>query len=151
MRLVAILAFVLTSSAFAGEYVSRKFSYSHFTSGWNQTYYNCSAVEDMVEAHLAALGATNARVNCSGGIQDMGGQWQYFPVNVTARFDAAVPSGGSVESRTLKSVGGNENCELNVGVLNKLLPLFPAVTVTRGTKSCSDNRSRWSYDITVAN
>lgn len=150
MRLVALLAFVLTSSAFAGEYVSRKFSYSHFTGGLNQTFYNCSVVEDIVEAHLASLGAVNARVTCSGGIENWGGTWQYFPVSVRAKFDAPVASGGTVENRRLASVSGNENCELNVGILNQLLPLFPAVTVRSGTRSCMDNRSRWAYDITVA-
>lgn len=147
MKMMTIVAALFAvSSAFASEYVSRKLSFSPRTHhGGTITYYNCDAVEAMAESHLQALGASNVRVSCSGGIE-MG--WM-TPVFVRASFDAVVPGEnyGTVQI-TLK---GNESCHLNTEFLDAAIKLFPGVKVDSKRASCSGSRlDRWSYVLTIA-
>jgi hypothetical protein len=149
MRFIALLVFVVTTSAFA-DTVSRDVKFSHPTRTiWGETFYNCNAVEDMLESHLRKLGASSIRVRCTGGLETWGGQWRGFPLNVRATFEAPVPTTDVVRSLRLASRAGDSSCELHVAMLNKVLPLFPAVEVVSKNDRCSSNSSRWSFDLKV--
>jgi hypothetical protein len=150
MRSIALLALVVSASSFAGEYVSKKVSFSvGGMGGFNTTYYNCDSVEDRVESHLETLGASNISVRCSGGL-DTWSSMPPMPAYVTASFDAQLPSnGGGVEEMTLKA-RFDQDCELNTKALQAILPEMPGVTIVSKRDSCFDNRSRWFYEITIA-
>ncbi len=146
MRSLLIVALLVSASAFAGEVVSKKVSFSIMSStGGEVNYYNCNYVEEVVEAHLKTLGAQNARANCNGGLE-MG---QGMPASVTVKFDAPVSTGGAVEAKTIKG-RTNDNCHLNTQILNKLIPQLPAVTLVSKTPYCFNSNSRWSYNVTIA-
>jgi hypothetical protein len=146
MRLMTVALLFVSLSASAGEYVSRSFSMSLGGMGWNTTFYNCNALEDLVEGHLEDLGAANVRVRCVGGLEQWGNP---SPAHVTARFDAPVPMGTTTETLTLKSRPG-DSCEAHVATLDRALPLFPGVKILSRTAQCNSGRTgRWAYSITV--
>ncbi len=150
MRLLAIVALFVTASAFAGEVVSKKVSFS--VGGrdlGSETYFACDSVKDTVKRHLTTLGAENIRVRCSGGIENWGTGTQIWPNFVTASFDAPVSTGAAVESITLKG-RFDQNCILNVAILKNIIPALSTVTVVSKRDNCWDNSTRWSYDVTVA-
>jgi hypothetical protein len=149
MRFIALLVLVATTSAFANT-VARDVRFNH--SGrtiWGEVFYNCNAVEDIFEGHLRKLGASNIRVRCTGGIESWGGTMRGFPISVRATFNAPVPVSNNARIVTLKSRAGDNSCELHTGILNKVLPLFPAITVNSRRSRCSDNRSRWNYNLQI--
>ena len=146
MRSLALVALLVSASSFASEYVSKKVSYTVFgRSGWSTTYYSCYSAQDLVEGHIETLGGINARVRCSGGIEN----WGATPIRISATFDAPLPNGGAVEEKTLKARSFDENCELHTTTLKNLLPAFPGVKVVSKRDSCMDNRTRWYYNIEV--
>lgn len=147
--LISALVFV-TATAFAGEFVTQKFSMTIGGLGQNTSYYNCDSLEDMAEGHLENLGASSISVRCSGGLEDWGGRWQASPAFVRGSFDAPMATGTSTTTRTLKSRGSDQNCEANVAILDKVLPLFPAITVVSKKASCWNGRGQWSYQLSVA-
>ncbi len=149
MRLMTVALLFVSLSASAGEYVSRSFSMSLGGSGWNTTYYNCDALEDLVEGHLEKLGASNIHVSCFGGLEQWGNRWNPSPASVTARFDAPVRSGTSSQTLTLKSRMG-DSCDAHVATLDRALPLFPGVKVLSRTAQCSGGRTdRWAYSVSI--
>lgn len=150
MRSMIIGLILVSSSAFAGEYVSQKFSVSvGGMGGWNTTYYNCDSLEDRVESNLEKLGAVNVRVRCSGGL-DTWGHMPPMPAYVTASFDAPVAGTTTTRALTIKSRMG-DSCEADVATFDAALPLFPAITVLSRKASCSfGNNGRWSYDLSIA-
>lgn len=146
MRLLILALTLMSASSFASEYVSKKVSFGVFgRTGSTTSYYNCDSARDLVADHIETLGGVNARVRCSGGIQN----WGATPISITANFDAPVPNGGAVQSMTLKARSFDQNCELHTTALKHLLPAFPGVKVISKRDSCYDNRSRWYYDLEV--
>jgi hypothetical protein len=150
MRHLIVFALILSSTAFAGEFAKKKISFSPRTYSGNgtQTYYNCDSVEQMAESHLAALGATNIRVYCSGGFGH-GNPWP-TPAYVSGTFDAPVPtSGGAPVAVELK---GWDSCDLNSEFLDYVIPMFSGVKVVRRSANCmGGHMDRWSYllDVTL--
>ncbi len=148
MRTLIVLALTVSFSAFAGEYVKQKVSFSPntYTGSGTQTYYNCDSVEDMAISHLESLGATNVRVICSGGI----GWGNPFPTPafLSGSFDAPVPTaGGPAQAVELK---GSESCNLNTEFLDYVIPKFSGVKVVSRKASCHGGRfDRWAYMLDV--
>lgn len=144
MKFMTIIALVFAAtSAMATEYMSKKLSWSPLMrSGWNQTFYNCDWAENQVESHLESLGAVNVSVSCSGGIE-----WNWTsPIFVRAKFDVPV-NGAVTESRTL---AGREACSFNTELLDKVIPMFPGVTLNSRRSSCMGGRTdMWKYELTV--
>lgn len=148
MRILTVLALTLSFSAFAGEFASKRISFSPrtHTGPGSQTYYNCDSVEMMAESHLESLGATNVSVRCSGGI----GRGNPFPMpaHLSGTFDAPVTtSGGASKEVKLK---GNDGCNLNSEFLDYVIPMFSGVKVISRSASCGGGRfDRWSYVLDV--
>lgn len=145
MKLIALLAVVMTSSAFAGEYVSRKLNFSPRThTGGNQYYYNCDFVEDRTETLLEQLGASNVRSRCTGGLNSGMG----MPAFARITFDAPVASENGVTETVV--IKGWESCELNSEFLNKAIPLLPAVKLVSKRANCNGGRTaRWTYTVEI--
>lgn len=151
MRLVSILMLVFSLSAFATEYEKKTFSHVDFgNDGFSRNYYACSFAEAALNDHLVKLGAINIRTSCSGGIEPWG---TVFPVSLRATFEA--PKAGQDFSRTERvriasTTRGNSSCFFHTKLLRKLLPVFPNVAVSAQRSTCSDNESRWNYDLQVS-
>lgn len=144
MRFLTVLALVFSVSASAGEWATRKLSFSPSTySAGNTTWYNCDSVERTLEKHLKDLGASNVRLTCSGGI----GYGRFpSPAVVSGKFDVPV-SAESVETITLQ---GRESCKLNTEFLDYVLPMFPSVTVLSRKASCWGGRAdSWKYTLQI--
>lgn len=145
MRSLIISALLISTSAFAGEWVTKKVSFSPRTyTGGTTHYYSCSAVENTVESHLEALGATNVKVRCSGGI-DRG--WS-TPAFVSGSYDVKVPE--TNDMARVVTLKGYESCDLNSEFLDYVVREIPGATVLKRRASCFGGRmDRWSYDIQI--
>jgi hypothetical protein len=153
MRFIALLALILTSSAFAQEYVTKKVSFTIPTLNLGtQTFYNCDSVESLTAAHIKTLGGENVKVTCTGGIDTWNPNWSTAAF-VSAKFDALMPTGdntGGQERFMVRSSGvRSSDCQLNVFVMDKLVKAFPAVQVLERKVSCRGARGTWSYDIQI--
>ncbi len=145
MRMIALLAMVLSFNVLAVE-----FSHTDFgNDGFSRHYYSCDFAEAALEGHLEALGATQIDVSCSGGIES----WGVFPVTLQARFDlpnATRENHTRATALRLKASSRfNEACFFHTKLLNKLLKVTSNVEVNSRSAHCVDNRSRWSYSVTV--
>ena len=151
MRLFTMLMMIVSLSAFATEYEKKTFSHTDFgNDGFSRNYYSCSFAEAALNSHLVKLGAININTKCSGGIEPWGAT---LPVSLRATFEA--PKAGQDFSRTesvriVSQTRSDSACFFNTKVLNKLLPMFPNVVVNSQRARCSDNSSRWNYDLQVS-
>ena len=151
MRLLSMLMVLFSLSAFATEYEKKTFSHTDFgNDGFSRNYYACSFAEAALNDHLVQLGAINVRTSCSGGIEPWG---TVFPISLRANFEA--PKAGQDFSRTERvrltsQSRGNSSCFFHTKLLRKLLPEFANVKVSSQRSTCSDNNSRWSYDLQVS-
>ena len=151
MRLLSMLLVVFSFSAFATEYEKKSFSYTDFgNDGFSRNYYACSFAEAALNDHLVSLGAINVRTSCFGGIESWG---MTTPVSLRATFEA--PKAGQDFSRTERVLltsqsRGNSSCFFHTKLLRKLLPEFANVKVSAQRTTCSDNNSRWNYDLKVS-
>jgi hypothetical protein len=145
MRSLIISALLISTSAFAGEWVTKKISFSPRTyTGGSAHFYSCDAVENMAEGHLKALRAENIRLRCSGGINR---GWS-SPVFLTGTFEFETPS--TNDMALVISRKGNESCDLNSEFLDYIVRDLPGVTVLKRRASCFGGRlDRWSYDIQI--
>lgn len=147
MKLLAILTFIVTSSAFAQEYVSQKLTFSPRTHVMSsQLYYRCSFVEDQIERHLEKLGALNIRVRCTGGI--VYGTTP-MPANARITFDAPLAvENGIVETVVIK---GRNSCDFNSEFLNKIIPMFPAAKLVSKRTHCNGSGlTPWNYKVELS-
>ncbi len=146
MRLLTVLALVFSATAFAGEYASKRISFSPSTySGGTTHYYNCDSLEDQAESHLKDLGAINVRIQCHGGLES--GTPFPTPAHLSGSFDVPVPTpeDDGVSAVVLK---GRESCSFNTEFLDYVLPLFTGAKVASRKASCWGGRGdRWSYEI----
>lgn len=151
MRLLSMLMVMFSLSAFATEYEKKTFSHTDFgNDGFSRHYYACSFAEAALNDHLVKLGAINVRTRCSGGIETWG---MMTPVSLRATFEA--PKAGQDFSRTERvriasTSRGNSSCFFHTKLLRKLLPVFANVTVSSQRSTCSNNESRWNYDLQVS-
>jgi hypothetical protein len=147
MRFVTAIALLVSvSSAFAGEYVSRRMSFYQMpgTPG-NVTFYNCDSARSMAEKHLKDLGAVNTQVRCTGGLDRWDWRWN-MPVSITASFDAPVPVGN--DGVMMVKLAGRDACDLNSQFLDQAIKLFPGATLVSRRVSCWNGRSdRWEYTV----
>lgn len=147
MRLLTVLALAFSVTAFAGEFESKRISFSPstHTGGGTVSYYNCDSVEDMAESHLEDLGAMNVNVRCTGGISN---GWN-SPAHLSGTFDApVVVASDKVEILVLR---GNDSCSLNSEFLDMVLPMFSGVTIMSRRASCWGGRmDSWKYTLSVA-
>lgn len=151
MRFIALLALVLTTSAFAQEYVTKKVSFTIPTLNLGtQTFYNCDSVESLVAGHVKTLGGENVKVNCTGGLDTWNPGWSTAAF-VSAKFDVLVPAGENTGGQERFIVRSNStrssDCSLNVFVMDKLVKHFPAIEVLERKVSCRGARGSWSYDV----
>jgi hypothetical protein len=145
MRFAALFALILSSAVHADTF---SFSYS----GWGtfeQTYYTCSAAEDILEDHLETLGAKNVRVSCSGGLENWGNQWRTFPLNLRATYINTSTGATTRNVRITSSSGRSNGCDFNTKLLNKLIPKLGNVQVTSKRDRCIGESSRWEYNLVV--
>jgi hypothetical protein len=143
-KLMAVVALVLSVSAFARENVT--ITYSGYE-GWGRSYYSCDYAEARTETVLELFGATNVSVTCSGGL-DRGHYWG--PIRVKASFDLPVLAGNEVaETVKFRSTGSNTSCALNVKIVKSLLPSFDNVTVVKKNDSCVSASSSYSYEFSI--
>ncbi|HXH29695.1 MAG TPA: hypothetical protein VNJ01_02670 [Bacteriovoracaceae bacterium] len=148
----AILGLLVSASAFATEYEPRKFKYTQFSDRMgNQSYYDCEDVRRNVISSLKALGATDLNVNCYGGLNTFGGY--HTPNSISAKFSVPVSLTAETARKTTVNFRPQDAfypaCDLNVGILEEMLPLFPNVTVVTANNFCFDGRTRWNYSLEV--
>lgn len=146
MRFLTVLTLVFSVSASAGEWATKKISFSPstYTGGGTQHWYNCDSVEDTVEKHLEDLGATNISVRCSGGLDN--GRFP-SPAFVSGTFDAPVPT-PEEDGVSAIVLEGRQSCSLNTEFLDYVLPMFSGATVISRRASCWGSWSdRWKYTI----
>jgi hypothetical protein len=150
MRLLAFIVALCSVQAFATEYERKTFNYTDFgNDGFSRNFYACSFAEAALNDHLVKLGAINVRTSCFGGIEP----WAVMPVSLRATFEA--PKAGQDFSRSERVVirgqlGSNNSCFFHTKLLRKLIPLFPNVAINSSRSTCSDNSSRWNYDLQVS-
>lgn len=150
MRFVTLIALLISAQAFATEYVSRQFKF--FFDGRNlgyTTYYTCDAARSALESHLKTLGAQDMHVRCNGGLENWGSTWQYTALSLNATFTAPQTMDASRTDTVRLRSRGNEGCDLNVGMLKKLIPMFPDVTVANSRTNCFNSNSPWSYTLNI--
>lgn len=153
MRALILLAFLVSSHVFAGEYVPKKLQFNFLGDDMgNRIYYRCEVVKTLVANHLESLGAISTNVKCYGGLEDYARMPQWSPITVTAHFEVPLPAENSVhEVVVLKTKGvAFEDCFLNTSFLKTAIPLFPGVKVLKKSTSCLSNYSRWSYTVEIA-
>ncbi len=145
MRSLIISALLISTSAFAGEWVTKKVSFSPRTyTGGSAHYYNCRSVESTVESHLEALGATNVSIRCSGGIER---GWS-TPAHVSGSYDVKMPE--TNDMARVVTLKGFDSCNLNSEFLDYVVKEIPGATVLKRRASCFGGRTdRWSYDIQI--
>lgn len=140
MKTLTLLALILSSSAFAGEYVSRKLTFSPITILPNSTVlYNCNFLEDATESMLKDLGAINVRVRCLRSVQPL----------VKATFEVPAESTGAVETVSFK---GKNSCGFYTAFFKNVAPLLPAAKLVKSSSRCSGGSRLdfWSYKFEVS-
>lgn len=144
MRFLTVIALAFSVTAFAGEFATKRISFSPstYSGSGTTTYYNCDSVEDMAESHLEDLGAINVSVRCSGGLE-MGGT----PAHLSGSFDVPVTAEEVAVVRVLK---GFNSCRLNSEFLDTVLPMFPLVTINSRRANCFGGRmDSWKYSLSI--
>lgn len=148
MRVLTVLALAFSLSAVAGEYATKKFSFSPatYTGAGTRTWYNCDSVRDSAESALEKLGASSVRLSCSGGI----GWGQPFPtpVVISGTFDAPVGTGTGTSMVELRGFSG---CEFNSQFLDYIVPMFDGARIVKRSGMCSTHRDSWRYTVEVQN
>ncbi len=151
MRFAALFTLILTTLS-VGSAKADTFSFSYSGWGtWEQTYYTCSAAEDILEGHLEKLGARGVRVSCSGGLENWGNQWRTMPLSLRATYSVAPTTGGTRSVRFASRGGRSTGCDFNTRLLNKLIPRFPEVQVVSKRDRCNGSNARWEYVLAVPN
>lgn len=144
------LFILLTSLAQATEYVKKEIDFTYVgNNGSSSTYYSCDYARDQLERHLQSLGAQKIDVSCSGGLD----RWMTMPVSLYGSIE--VPTGLTAENarattKILKPASAFDTaCDFNVKLLDTIIPLFDNVTLVNKRGVCFNNRSRWSYELTL--
>ncbi len=118
---------------------------------FGRIYYECDSVEDDVEEFLEALGATNVRVHCSGGLDTINPRFT-TPASFRATYTAYAIDPASTDVRTYSEVNlrGRDNCAL----IAELFHIFEGELAImdiegRGSRVSSLCGSSDSYNVTL--
>jgi hypothetical protein len=144
MKLITLLAFFFSVQGASAAVTARRATVHqdfYISSNWDfgRVYYNCDSVEDSVESLLAALGATDIRVRCTGGISN---DMPPMDASVTVSYQSlrlANPGEPGAISAQWKGVNYQtfDNCFLNQQIFKNVRSGF-AIQDVRETSHCSD-------------
>lgn len=114
----------------------------------NRSYYACSYAEGQTRKYLRALGAQDISTDCDGGIEY--GQPYWLPLSLTADFSVYTQDGNGTEPVTNQKVvlRGNESCEFNVKLIEKILSQV-SHTLVKKSVNCFEARGSYRYEIEV--
>lgn len=144
-KIVFLASFILGMSAFASEQVTVHFNYFG-NQGMNRSYYACSYVEDIAEAHLKTLGATYVDVRCSGGIQPWGSMQ---PIYLKAKFQKPTIIGNTTEVVRIEGDTWRPNCDINARMIKAFLKEFDNIKVLKKSDSCAFHDSNFFFELEI--
>ncbi len=149
MKILTLLALLVSLPSFAANYASKtsSFSISSIGPAGERVYYNCDSVERLVESTLSALGAKNIKVRCSGGIDTIGRI--HMPAFVRAEYDAVstqIAGDINTEAQTIH-FQDREGCHLNTQVYKGLKKNFEIAS--EAVSRCSKSSSRTDIKLIV--
>ena len=116
----------------------------------NRSYYACSYAEGQARKYLRALGAQDISTDCRGGIEYGRPQWSWMPLSLDAQFTVLEQNDNGSEPVTNQKVvlRGNESCEFNVKLIQKLLAQVNH-TLVKKSVNCFEARGSYRFEVEV--
>lgn len=150
MRLLCVMALLISCQSFASEYVQRKFQVDfHGDNSGRKIYYRCESAKKLLEDRLASVGAQAVETICTGGLESYGRIPHWQPLTLVAKFEVPTTTKETEVVELNAENDHHEDCFLNVTVVEELIRKLPEVKVLKKKNSCLNNYTKWSYTIEV--
>lgn len=136
---LTLLLMLISSSLFAQTPENLNFTYFG-NEGRNRIYLSCYYAESAVESVLEQMGAKNADVYCSGGINN----GSNTPVSIRAKYLLpAIPSTIELESDY------NSNCYFETKLIENIVRSSNRVKKRSGSTHCFRSNSNYKFTLKI--
>lgn len=152
MKVIAIMAFLMSSSLFAADYQRNVSSFTiPVMTNSGRIYYNCDSVEHRVREVLKDMGAIVHSVRCTGGLDRMGGRFN-LPASVRAVYDSI---NSEIDGNVTTMVGQvklnqRDNCHLIGSIFNSVKKNFEIFSENQRSCFRPNDRTRINMSILLA-
>ena len=153
MKLITLVALLISSNLFAADYErhSDSFTISTFAGNGARVYYNCDSVENKTKAVLEDMGAIVHSVRCTGGLDRWNGRFN-LPASVRVVYDTlnSEIDGNVVTMVGQSSIRERDNCHLNTSIFEAVKKNFEIYKYTSRRCFRPGDRTRINMTLLLA-